>query len=526
MLLLNLTIPAFLTLIISSVALALPNPLLYEDLADVDIIRVGNEFFLTSSTMHYSPGAPILHSFDLAHWEHIGHAVPSLDFGSTDYDLSGNRAYVRGIWASTFRQRPKNNDFLWLGCIDFTRTYVYRATQMAGPWSQYSVINNCYYDAGMLVDDDGTIYVAYGNTQISVAQLSSDGKSQVKAQQVYSSTVGTIEGSRMYKRNGVYYILVTGPPSKEYVLKSTSGPFGPYTIKSLVLDLPSPINGGSPHQGGIVDTPNGDWFYIAFSDAYPGGRMPVIAPITWGSDGYPAVTLANGRWGTSYTTNLANQPLSMFQGIDTFQSLGPRWEWNHNPDNNGWQINNGLVLRTVTVTDDLYSARNTLTTRIWGPQSTGTILLDLANMTDGDQAGLSIFRDTSAWIGVKRSGSTKQIIMVNGLTMGGSSSSPPWKTTSTGSTVATFNISANQLYLRATADIAPGGSNLASFSFSTDEKTFTNLGNTLKMNTDWTYFMGYRWAIFNFATKATGGSVTVKAFNMAIGDGCYGSCGP
>ncbi|KAK7453369.1 hypothetical protein VKT23_011633 [Stygiomarasmius scandens] len=296
------------------------NPVIWEDLADLDIIRVDNDFYYSASTMHYSPGAPILHSTDLVNWEYVGHSVPTLDFGSNDYNLDGSRAYVRGIWASTLKHRPSSGQFFWLGCVDFAKTYVYNAPAIDGPWSQISVINNCYYDAGMLIDDDDTIYVAYGNTDISVAQLSADGTSEVSTQQVYSSTVGTIEGSRFYKRDGAYYILVTGPPSKEFVLKSTSGPFGPYTEQSLVEDLPSPLNGGSPHQGGLVDTADGDWFYMAFVDAYPGGRMPVIAPITWSEDGWPSVELVNGGWGTSYVSPLPANPLGSLEGVDEFNS--------------------------------------------------------------------------------------------------------------------------------------------------------------------------------------------------------------
>jgi hypothetical protein len=96
----------------------------------------------------------------------------------------------------------------------------------------------------------------------------------------------------MYKRSGTYYILLTKPPDGEYVIKASSA-FGSYTIKNLVLDVPTPIpSGGSPHQGGIVDTPSGAWYYMAFVDSYPSGRVPVLAPITWGSDGFPTVTVS------------------------------------------------------------------------------------------------------------------------------------------------------------------------------------------------------------------------------------------
>ncbi len=93
--------------------------------------------------------------------------------------------------------------------------------------------------------------------------------------------VGYLEGSRFYKRNGIYYILATHPSTNEYVLKSSS-PFGTYTIKALVLAITPPVTGGNPHQGGLIDTPAGNWYYMAFEDNYPGGRIPIIAPVTWG----------------------------------------------------------------------------------------------------------------------------------------------------------------------------------------------------------------------------------------------------
>jgi hypothetical protein len=184
------------------------NPVAWQDFADGDIIRVGDTYYYSASTMHYSPGAPILRSYDLVNWEYAGHSVPSLNFGSNAYNLSGGRAYVKGIWASAFNYRPSNSTYYWIGCIEFNRTYVYTATAVDGTWQQRSQINNCYYDAGLLIDDNDTMYVAYGNTTISVAQLSTDGLSQVRAQQVFStpSNVGTLEGARFYKRNGSYYI--------------------------------------------------------------------------------------------------------------------------------------------------------------------------------------------------------------------------------------------------------------------------------------------------------------------------------
>lgn len=490
-------------------------PVLWEDLADLDVFRVGDKFYYSASTMHYSPGSPILQSSDLVNWEFIGHSVPSLDWGSK-YDLQGGQAYVKGIWASTMRYRASTGTWYWIGCVEFSKTYVFTASSATGPWKQSSIIDTCYYDCGLLIDDDDTMYVAYGGTQIHVAQLSSDGLSQVNTQQVFSSTVGSIEGSRFYKINGEYYIFNDLPANAEYVLKSSS-PWGPYTQKLFESNIVTPIPGGGiPHQGGIVDTPNGDWYYMAFVDSYPGGRVPVLAPITFGSDGFPVITTVNGGWGTSYPYPMTPQVLASPTGTDTFQgtSLGPQWEWNHNPDSSSYSINNGLTLRTATVTNDLYAARNTLTHRILGPQSYAIIDLTIGNMHSGDCSGLAMLRDSSAYVAVINNGGTFRVSMVEGLTMDSG-----WNTLSTGHEVSGLNLPSgtSKIWLRAAANIQPGSGRTATFSYSTDGMNFVGIGTPYVLNNTWNFFMGYRYGIFNYATSALGGSVVVNSFHMESG---------
>jgi beta-xylosidase len=184
------------------------NPVLWNDLADIDIFRLNDTYYYSASTMAFSPGAPVLTSFDLVNWQYIGHSVPRLDFGDpTAYSLDdGEQAYVRGIWASSMRYRPSDGNFYWIGCVDFEKTYIYTSSDPAGEWSLASTLDTCYYDCGLLFDDDDSIYVAYGNTNISVAQLNPD-LTEMQTQSVFNGTF-YIEGSRLYKIDGTYYILV------------------------------------------------------------------------------------------------------------------------------------------------------------------------------------------------------------------------------------------------------------------------------------------------------------------------------
>jgi len=194
------------------------NPVIWEDYPDLDVFRVGDVFYYSSSTFAFSPGAPVLKSYDLVNWTPVSHSVPTLNFGSS-YNLNSgtSRAYVKGIWASTLRYRESTDTFYWYGCVSSGETYIwtspgYGAAANNGEvshwnWTSRGTIKTCYYDNGLLIDDDDTMYMTYGHGALSVAQLSKDGLGQVKTQQVYK-TSGSIEGSRMYKVSLALFLFI------------------------------------------------------------------------------------------------------------------------------------------------------------------------------------------------------------------------------------------------------------------------------------------------------------------------------
>lgn len=509
------------------------NPVIFNDLADIDIFRVHDTFYYSASSMHFSPGAPILKSQDLINWEYLGHSVPSLNFNTPAYNLSdGMRAYARGVWASTLRFRESNNQWYWMGCVDFNATYIYTSSAVTGPWEQRSVLNGtCFYDCGLLIDDDDTMFVTHGQTDLSVTQLTSDGLGWTKTQIIYNSTVGYIEGSRIYKRNGSYYIITDQPDNGQYILKSDHGPWGPYEF-GVVLNNTSPpksLHGAdTPHQGAFVDTPDGQWYYMAFADVNGDstGRVPVLSSLNWTDDGWPVLDLDNNNtWPQSrpYPVDSgASTPNSDFSllGKDTFADglLGPQWEWNHNPDTARVTVDIGAVrLFTATVTrlDDIYQARNTLTHRILGPASQATIILEYTNMADGDRAGLALLRDHSAWIGIRKEGQTPTLVMRTNMTM---NSTDNWSTIGYGTDVASTKLRTaghtNKISLRIAGDFKQSGTQMAQFSYSTNGRDFTVLGQNFTMYNDWEFFQAYRFAIFNYATKSLGGNVVLKEFTL------------
>ncbi|KAF3035826.1 hypothetical protein E8E12_006331 [Didymella heteroderae] len=510
------------------------NPVIWQDYPDLDVFRVGDVFYYSSSTFAFSPGAPVLKSYDLVNWAPVSHSVPRLNFGSA-YDLPSatSRAYVKGIWASTLRYRESTDTFYWIGCISGGPSYVWTAsgTNAAANngevdnwnWTSRGTLPRCYYDNGLLIDDDDTMYIAYGSTTINIAQLNKDGTAEVKNQAVYTSPDNVyIEGSRIYKINGTYYIWVTKPADDEYVLKAKNI-WGPYERQILVDSIAGPLpNAGNAHQGGFVSTKDGKDYYMAFLDSYPGGRIPVLAPLTWTKDGWPQVVRVNNQWGKTYPMPVqTTKTVPSSIGLDNFAGpkLSPEWEWNHNPDESAYSFKGGLQLRTATVTNDLFTARNTLTRRIPGPKSAGTFRIDISGLKDGDRAGAVLFRDAAAYIGVHKSGSASSLVMVDKLNLGTN-----WVTNSTGTVAATgptLAANAKEVYLRIESDITPAFSNTnavrtTTFWYSLDGKSFTQLGKPFPMSNTWQFFTGYRFGVFNFATKALGGQMTVKSFDVEM----------
>ncbi|KAL2137672.1 hypothetical protein VTI28DRAFT_8573 [Corynascus sepedonium] len=517
------------------------NPILYEDFPDNDVsVGPDGAYYLSASNFHFSPGAPILRSYDLVDWEFVGHSIPRLNFGD-GYDLppSGERAYRGGTWASTLRYRESTGLWYWIGCTNFWITWVFTAPAPEGPWTQAGNYGGgvCFYDNGLLIDDDDTMYVVYtydGGKQVNVTQLAPDGLSTVRTEKVIvPDQIGTdsLEGNRMYKINGLYYILNDHPGSTAYVWKSDS-PWGPYEGKPLADNVPGPLpGGGAPHQGSLVPTPSGDWYFMSFTWAYPAGRLPVLAPIEFQEDGFPVLVTSNSTstasWGETYPLPLPRKPLNYtwarthydFSSFAPGTPLPPTLEFNHNPDDSNYTVGDGLTLYTASVTpdDDLYAARNTLTHRTHGEFPSATVRLDVSAMADGDRAGLAVFRDRSAYVGVHCSGEGEEkvyeVVARFNLTLDEWGSG---ETLDLGEVVERAELGSGDvgdIWFRVAMDARPDGDHTANFEYSVDGgETFTPIGGAYQLYTEWAFFVGYRFAIFNYATKTLGGSVRVLSF--------------
>jgi len=494
------------------------NPLLWGDWPDPDIIRVGDDFYFVSTSMHYVPGCPILKSKDLINWQMAGYAVQRFD-EDPRYDLKGGNMYLRGSWAASIRH---HNGLFYVGfCTpqwDKEKGHfsICTAKNIEGPWTR-TIFPEYLYDPGLLFDDDGKIYVVHGQGKLYVTELAADARSVVgKPVQIWNKPIEKpdgssapydkygMEGSHAYKINGYYYITCPAGGTEGWqVCLRSKNIYGPYESKIIAQDESTYPNNGL-HQGGMVQLKNGDWWFIIMQDRGPFGRVPNLLPVVW-KDGWPMLGKdGNGKGLEVYGKPNVGQSFAVAVPAtsDEFNSpkLGLQWQWNHNPDNKKWSLKNrpGYLSISASYAGSLKEASNSLSQRVQGPQSSGMAELDVSGLKDGDNAGLAVFQFPYAFVGVQQIKNQRQIVMIND-----------------GKTIAVVpHFKQTKIWLRASAGIEGGGT--AGFAYSTDGRTFHNIGDKLKMGLglDWT---ANRFMLFNFNSIAgnPGGNAYFNWFHFS-----------
>ena len=298
-----------------------------------------------------------------------------------------------------------------------------------------------------------------------------------------------MEGSHMYKINGMYYITCPAGGTKGWqVCLRSKNIYGPYEHKIIVED-DSAYPGNGLHQGGMVQLKNGDWWFIIMQDRGPLGRVPCLLPVKW-VDGWPMMGV-NGKDAIVYTKPQTGKKVTLSSPATTDEfnkkTLGLQWQWNHNPDNSKWSLTErpGYMRLKASLAKNLPNARNTLTQRVQGPSSHATVEMDVTGLKDGNTAGFGIFEFPYAYVAVKQENGMRKIIMCN-----------DGKIIET----AVGNYTKDKLWIRARATDKDF---TARFYYSTDGKEFHPIGNVLNMGLGlvWT---ANRFAMFNFSTEESG----------------------
>lgn len=496
------------------------NPLFYDEFSDPDMIRAGSDYYLTGTTMHTMPGLPILHSRDLVNWRIIGYAFDRLDLGP-DFRLEdGKEIYGQGIWAPSFRYH--NGTYYIFANVNRFGLQVFRATNPRGPW-RHNRIDKGLHDLSVLFDDDGKIYAVYGARTIRITELNQDLTALVPNTDrvLIEPGLGMGEGSHFYKIDGKYYIVSAIPgahvPMKCARSASLSGPWEVATIseeESLGIGQgyrlknnrqrtppfemnppdPDPRRSLTLHQGGIIDTPGGEWWGFSMQDHNSVGRLTSLSPVTW-QDGWPYFGLPGNLKRTPAVwvkpnTGDRGAVTSPYDRSDDFSGpkLQPVWQWNHLPDDSKWSLTErpGYLRLHSLPANDFWWARNSLTQRAVGPESIVTTELDAAGLQPGDVAGLALLNLPYAWIGVTR-GDDGYAIEQFDQTTGKS---------------ARESLTRSRLWLRVHCDF---DTEVATFSYSATGKDFKAIGGEFHMVFQLKTFQGVRFALFHYNTGAKAG---------------------
>jgi xylan 1,4-beta-xylosidase len=492
------------------------NPLFNEEFEDPDIIRVGEDYYLAGTTMHMNPAVQLMHSKDLVNWELVGYCTNRLDLGPA-FRLEGGNIYGRGIWAPCLRYHQ--GMFYVFSNVNGVGLQVFRSKSIHGPWERNQLPGR--HDLSVLFDDDGKIYLIFGGgSPYPIEEFAPDLKSFVPG--VRRQLVGRMgEGHHLYKINGRYVDVSAIPGGTvDQMVAIADSIDGPWTIERMVqgeslgVTTVAPLRaqpddrGLTLHQGGIVDTPSGEWWGVIMSDHGSAGRMVALVPITW-DNGFPLIGLpgnlrkAPNTW-VKPNTGYTQDPKPAFIHDDTFDGpeLNPNWQWNHVPDDTKWSLTEkpGVLRLHSLPANNFYSARNSICQRPPGPESIMTVELDTSGLVAGDTAGLALLSFPYAWIGVVKTAGDTMLQLLDTTGSGGGRGGVP-AAPANPPTMGPTN-PPSLVWLRVACNF---DTDEAVFSWSGDGKQFTPLGKPFTMSFQLRTFQGVRPSLFNFNTSGQPG---------------------
>ena len=404
------------------------NPLIGMDYPDPDLIRVGDTWYMISTTMHFMPGGEILRSYNLTDWERVGYVFDDLDHTPAQCMENGENIYGQGMWAASLRYH-NGIFYVCFAANDTHRTYLYQSENIEGPWKK-QYIEGFYHDCSLLFDDD-RVYIVYGNTQIYITELTAD-LSRPKPGGLHRKIIedtGNVrlgyEGAHAYKINGKYYVFLIHWPNGGagrrteacFVSDSLESEF----IGRDILDDDRGYFNCGVAQGGIVDTPEGEWYAFLFQDSGATGRIPILVPVDF-THGFPEFG-SNGEIVEPILLR-DRKPEYVYEPLtanDKFQykkeggkiSIHKAWQWNHVPDYRlvDCDENGGLKLTAGSLCQDLCEARNTLTQRMIWPGCRASVVIDGSDLNNGDYAGICALQGCYGMIAITREADQYYLVM-------------------------------------------------------------------------------------------------------------------
>jgi beta-xylosidase len=473
------------------------NPILNADYSDPDVIRVGEKYYMVCSEFHFM-GMPVLESDDMVNWKIISQVYSKIDF--PEYDSS--KRYGAGAWAPSIRFH--DGKFWVYFCTRNEGLFMTTAEKPEGPWAPLTHVKNVqrWEDPCPFWDDDGKAYLGHsmlGAGPIIVHKMSPDG-TKILDDGVTVYTGHGAEGTKFHKLNGYYYLSIPeGGVSKGWqtVLRSKTI-YGPYEKKVVLERGSTNING--PHQGALVETPKGDWWFYHFQSNYPIGRVLHLQPVVW-HDGWPVVGIDIDRNGIGEPVYVWKKPdvgkafpINLPQTDDEFNAghLGLQWGWNHNPVDSAWSLikEPGFLALHALKATGFMAARNTVTQKVIGDISEAITELDVTKLEDGGKAGMCSMSDIYCLIGVRKKNGLTYIFYDNN-----------------GKGEYEEKVKTKKIYLKVELKLSTHKNR---FYYSLDNKNYTPFGDYFE--TRFGNWKGTRIGLFNYNEVGNGGTALFNWF--------------
>ena len=508
------------------------NPIIWADYPDPDVIRVEDTYYMVSTTMHFMPGCVILRSYDLIHWEVAVHVYDVLD-ATPEQRLDGEKhIYSKGMWAASLRYH-KGKFYVCFVANDTHKTYLYTADDIKGPWAKQN-IEGFYHDSSLLFDDDGRIYIIYGNNEIYLTELKEDlsgpkpgGLHRLIVKEKQEFYLG-YEGAHLYKINGKYYVFfihitkASGGRRTQacFVADSLEGEF----VGGDVFNDDMGYHNSGVAQGGIVDTPDGKWYAMLFQDHGAVGRIPVLVPMHFEND-LPVfaktaphyIEIPSTRPGYKYKPLVGDDDFIYEPDENGQVHLKDFWQWNHTPDPDLWSVTDKsgtYRIKSGKIRSNVVYAVNTLTQRAMGPASEAVVTLDGSGLKNGDYAGLCFLISTYALIALTKENDKYYLVMLSRDAYDKNILGRNEIDTKAGKEYARIPVEGSCVTLKA----------FGNFVDNTDECEFyyqegnewSKLGITYKMAYKLDMFVGCRFGLFLYSTKEIGGIAEFSKFRYNI----------
>ena len=487
------------------------NPVLNADYSDPDVIRVGTKYYMVASDFHFL-GMQVLESDDLVNWHIISQVYDRFEYPG----WNENRHFGGGSWAPSIRWH--DGRFYVYFCTYEEGLFMSSAEDPHGPWTPLHCLKEIpkWEDPCPFWDDDGQAYLGRSRHRagpIIVHRMSADGK-QLLDEGVTVYTGPVAEGTKFLKRNGYYYLIIPegGVGQGWQTVLRAKNIYGPYEKRVVLEQGSTSING--PHQGALVDTPDGEWWFLHFQETQPRGRVVHLQPARWKDDwplmgvdiygngiGEP-VTVWQNPVSPSNSEHLAKLLSDEFDNNGRYwvgnrqRSLKLQWQWNHNADDHAWSLDErkGWLSLHALKADSLKNSRNMLTQKTVGYESEATTIMDCSKLKEGDCAGLLCTGKRFMGIGIGRSNGRLHLF-----------------TEHDGRRTVVRTWSKPTVCLRITAD---SRRNVHRFSVSNDGKHFEPVGEAFAMQMG--AWKGTRVGLFCYNTEGDGGCARFDYFHYTI----------